>query len=136
MIGYFGEIFYVIAVIQAYMFTNGGILLLFVSISLIHQAFSKMFLHSLNELNEMDNNRLRRKFTCKLIRFRSCVKESVDCNLNEHKELLFQCLNCFSFRWFFDTADIYSLIILIHTICSMLFLTCIIFQLDLVSNKV
>lgn len=77
MIGYFGELFYVIAIIQAYMFTNGGILLLFVSISLIHQAFSKMFLYSLNELNGIDNNRSRREHICKLIRFRSRIKGSV-----------------------------------------------------------
>lgn len=38
-------------------------------------------------------------------------------------------------RWFIHTAEVYSLIILIHTICSILFLTCIIFQLDLVSKS-
>lgn len=38
------------------------------------------------------------------------------------------------FRWFFNSADVYSLMILVHSFCSILFLTCIIFQFDLVSE--
>lgn len=91
MIGYFGEIFYVIAIIQAYMFINGGILLLFVSICLIHQAFSRMFLHSLNQLNDIDGiNCTHRELLCKLIRFRSRIKESVF--------LLYNCCNLINFE--------------------------------------
>lgn len=100
MIGYFGEVFYVIALIQGYMFTNGGVLLFFVSICLIHRAFSKMFLHSLKELNGMDNNRSCRELICKLIRFRSRIKESVICVIMNFCRTIF-------------TRNIFSLFILV-----------------------
>lgn len=38
----------------------------------------------------------------------------------------------FVFSWFYDSAEIYSSMILVYLVCSMLFMACTIFQLDLV----
>lgn len=133
MTGYFGEIFYVIAIIQAYMFMNGSILLLFVSICLVHQAFSKMFLNTLNQLNDIELQLCVESYFVSSFNFGVAPKRKFSYCI----ELTIKFGRVFLsniFRWFFDSPDVYSLMILVHSICSILFLTCIIFQFDLVSK--
>lgn len=115
------------------MFINGGILLLFVSICLVHQAFSTMYLSLLNQLNDIDDNCSRRELLCKLVRFAVASKRKFLYYL-EHTIKFYRIFSPNIFRWFFNSADVYSLMILVHSFCSILFLTCIIFQFDLVSE--
>lgn len=74
-LGYFGEICISMICIEAYLLDNGALVLLFISMCLHHQAFYKMFQHSLLKLNRPDKNRNDKKHICNLIRFHISVKE-------------------------------------------------------------
>lgn len=37
-----------------------------------------------------------------------------------------------NFRWFFETAQVYSVFVLVQMICTMVYMACIVYQLDLV----
>lgn len=69
LLGYFGESFIVAVDCTSYLFTTGVFLLLFLSLCIHHQAFHKMFKHSIDTLNQCDKNCCDEKYLCGLIRF-------------------------------------------------------------------
>ncbi|XP_055296841.1 odorant receptor 22a-like [Sitodiplosis mosellana] len=107
LLGYFGEIIFIIISLEFYLVYNGVILLSFVSICLHHQAFNKMLRHSLRKLERPAENRNDREFLCKLIDFHNSIKS-----------------------WFLETADIYSPHFVVELIGNMLLLSAFVFHLD------
>lgn len=131
LIGYVGEIIFVVFTSSNYMICNAPIILLFISICLHHQAFYKIFQHSLNKLDLPDKNINNRKFICDLVRFHTSVTEYVNLkkkHLNNEKFIMMS----FFFSWFSYTANVYSLFIVILLICNTINLSCALFQLDAV----
>lgn len=73
-IGYSGEILYDLMSAETY-FISIAVILLFISMCQHHQAFLKIFQHSLRKLDRRDQNRNDEKLLRKLIRFHVLVKE-------------------------------------------------------------
>ena len=130
-LGYFFEICISLICMESYLIDNGAFLLLFISICLHHWAFYKMFQKSLKALDRHDNIRKTKEHIHHLVEFYILIKEWVWQRNAEHFNLNYS--NAFSFpSWFLESAKVYSHIVLIQLACSMLFLSCILFQLDLV----
>lgn len=72
--GYIAEIVYCCFGGEAYILSNGVILLLFVSICLHHKAFYQMFKHAAIKFDEPDKNRNDHEYICDLIRFHVKIK--------------------------------------------------------------
>lgn len=73
--GYFGEICFGIIASEAHLFSNGLVLVLFISICFQHQAMQQIFQKSLenqNDFNPLQNNDEKLR---KLIRFHVASKE-------------------------------------------------------------
>lgn len=75
LFGYVLEMFVVIYEGQTYMISNGVFLLFFISICCHHQAFYRMFKHSMTKLDHHDANRNDKRFLCDVIRFHASVRE-------------------------------------------------------------
>lgn len=73
-VGYFGEMVFHIVTAQLYLFCNGVILLEFVAICLHHQAFYKMYSHSLDDFDANENEANKKQYLCELIQFHSLIK--------------------------------------------------------------
>lgn len=73
--GYVAEIAFAINVSEAFLITNGTLLLLFMSICLHHQAFYEMFHHSVRKLDQMDKDRIGAELARNLICFHIKAKE-------------------------------------------------------------
>lgn len=71
--GYWAEIVFNIAIDQAYLISNGALLLLFISICLHHQAFQKIIGYMATELNNNINTSENR--LAEIIRFQMEIKE-------------------------------------------------------------
>lgn len=75
VIGYALEIFFDIIVAETYLTVNGVFLLLFISMCFHHQAFHRMFRHSLIKFEGSDEQRIDKKQLCNLINFHLETKE-------------------------------------------------------------
>ena len=73
--GYFGDLWFTALAGFGYLIVDGAFLLLFISICMHHQAFFKMFEHTIDKTNESDGNRCDAKFLRDLIRFHTYAKE-------------------------------------------------------------
>lgn len=92
------------------MWVVGGILSTFIGVCLYHQAFSKYIQSLIDQLNN-ENRRLGQKeLLIDIIQFHNSAKDM-----------------------FLQSADVFSIYILILLICYMILLITSIFQLDLVS---
>lgn len=74
-LGYAMEMFFSVFNADFYFIVNGAFLLLFISICKHHEAFYKMFEHSLRKYDQNDTDRMDKKSLCDLIRFHILVKE-------------------------------------------------------------
>lgn len=74
VIGFFGELLYDIISAETYFITS-SVILLVVSMCQHHQAFLKMFRHSLRKLGDGDQNQNDEELLCKLIEFHISVKK-------------------------------------------------------------
>lgn len=83
-IGYFYKISFDTLVGVTYLVSNGALLVLFVSICLFHQAFSKMFEHSLRKLGESGGDHNDEELLCQLIQFHISVKKWVYLTVFSH----------------------------------------------------
>lgn len=81
-IGYFGEIAFHLVAGQGYSFFNAALVLLFIAISLNHQAFRKIHQNWLQRFNKVDNRRNNKKHLCKIIKFEIMIKRYVGFSLN------------------------------------------------------
>lgn len=108
-IGYTIEIIHTLITTQCYYSFNGLFLLLFITICLHHQAFYKISQHAIEIWEQPDNKINDKMFLRDLIQFHVITK-----------------------TWFSQTTKIYSYIVLVQLICSMLMMACLTFQLDLV----
>lgn len=73
-LGYSAEILYDIIVGEAYLLTNGKLLLFLMSMCIQHQAFSQMFQHTLQKLDHNENSCNDNKILCELVRLHSSIK--------------------------------------------------------------
>lgn len=76
-LGYIGELSLNFPIIAGYWVVNGTFLLLFIAICQHHQAFYKIFKHSVNKLNQIDNgsNHSSSRSLCDLMRFHLSIVE-------------------------------------------------------------
>lgn len=74
LLGYFGEICFSILMGESFLLFN-SLILLFISISLHHQAFYKRFKHSLREIERPGEKRNNERFLCELVRFHITIRE-------------------------------------------------------------
>lgn len=76
VLGYLGEIGFIMFSAKAFMITNGVLLMFFVSICRHYGAFYQIFKHSIGKLTHSDrNNRCDKAILCDLIRFHISIKE-------------------------------------------------------------
>ena len=73
--GYLSEMFFGFNIGEGYLFINGTILLLFMSMCMHHRAFYKMFKHLTDQWNRPHRSIDEKMFLCHLIRFHISVKE-------------------------------------------------------------
>lgn len=108
-LGYFYEIIYQMTTTQCYYSFNGIFLILYISICLHHRSFYKISQYAISrwEQNSKINNKM---FIHEMVQFHVTIK-----------------------AWFIQSADMYSYVILVQLICSMLMMACLTFQLDLVN---
>lgn len=77
LFGYIVETCFIEIVGLAYFFTNGAVLLLFISLTWILQAFSKMYRHTTNKFKQPPEDRNDEKTLCELINFQNMAREWV-----------------------------------------------------------
>ncbi|XP_031638775.1 uncharacterized protein LOC116350919 [Contarinia nasturtii] len=111
LLGYGGEICTYMSFAVSYYLICGVVMLTFISMCFHHQAFYEMFRHELRKLNDPDENINQKKLLCKIIEFHSSVRE-----------------------WFLYSSDVYTFIIMIKLLYSMLCLAICIFDLMIVTN--
>lgn len=124
LIGTFTPFFYFLA--------DPTFLTLFISICEFHRAFYEIFRVQMDALSMLDpckRDEIKASLY-KSILFHASVKKSVFFNL---KKIFYKMLICRK-SLFQQTADIYSIIISIQLIGSMISLACCIFEMDLVSS--
>ncbi|XP_055305867.1 odorant receptor 82a-like [Sitodiplosis mosellana] len=90
------------------MLLNASLLLTFISICLHNQAFYGIFQRSVDVLNQLNGDQNAKNSIRNLIIYHNMVKD-----------------------WFLETSDVYGVYILAQLVFSMLFLACVVFQLDL-----
>ncbi|XP_031621072.1 putative odorant receptor 83c [Contarinia nasturtii] len=93
---------------EAYLFVSLPLLTLFISMCLNHQAFYGMFQDLVTKLKRPDNISNRKELLFELIRFHASIK-----------------------KWFLDSAEVYGSFIMILLISTIIYLSCVLFQLDL-----
>ncbi|XP_031634736.1 odorant receptor 42b-like [Contarinia nasturtii] len=108
LFGYLAEVFYGTFLCEVFIVATGSVLCLFMSMSWHHEAFLYIFRHSTRKLELIRDEKHANDIVCNLVRFHIVVKE-----------------------WFLESANVYSSFILIQLICSMISMTCVVFQLDL-----
>lgn len=133
-LGYFGETIYSIPVGEAYLIANVSILTLFLVFCIHIEAFSEIFTDMIVKWNQhSDATECNEgKSIVDLIRFYLLVKKWVQ----PGPQNVFQWPQNFHsrFRWFLQTAEIYSPLILIQLGNSMFVIALVLFQLDLVNR--
>lgn len=75
LVGYFAEIFCVWHNGQVYLLAVGAVILFLISICYHHHAFYQIFKHSVDKINNFDENRKHEDVLRNLIRFHMLVKE-------------------------------------------------------------
>lgn len=130
--GYFGEIFITMAFAYGYLIIHGISLILFISMCLHHQAFSKIFKHTIEKTKEC-----HAKFLRDLIGFHLTAKEYVvrcaDISLIDQTKIMLNFMSCHVHcRWFLHSAHIYKSFVLVQLICSTIVLAVSVFYMDLV----
>ncbi|XP_055307926.1 odorant receptor 85c-like [Sitodiplosis mosellana] len=108
LIGYIFEFLSEFVFSCSYYYSNGTVVILFVSICLHHQAHFKIFQKSLTKLNGPGENRNDATLLRALIQFHGSAM-----------------------NWFMASAQVHSGYILVQLLCSMLMMACVIFQMDL-----
>lgn len=108
-LGYFGYACFSLLTSNAFLFITGPILVLFISMYLHHEAFFKMFSHSLRQLNTPDKNVNDQNEIRKLLQFHNSLK-----------------------GWFLVSSDVYSNFVIIILINTMLGPAFCIFLIDMV----
>lgn len=73
--GYIGEILFTYFSCESYLFVNGPIVVLFVSMCLHHRAFYEMFNYSLHEMDVPNKKKNDKLELWKIIQFQNLVKE-------------------------------------------------------------
>ncbi|XP_031624982.1 odorant receptor 63a-like [Contarinia nasturtii] len=107
-LGYFGEMCFVQIFAQCYLIFNGAVIILFISLSWYHQAFYKMFYHSMQQFGDPERGQYDKEILCNLICFHTKIK---DC--------------------FLISNQFYSLITFVQVLFTIFSLACGIFQFDL-----
>lgn len=77
LVGYTIEQLFVIFTGSSYLFCNGSLLVLFISIVWFHEAFYAIFQNTLRELDQPNRSRSNEEFLRQLIQFHVLTKESV-----------------------------------------------------------
>lgn len=97
-----------------------------------HQAFNEMLQHLLRQLNNPNSNEKRKmQIICKIIRFHMQIKEWVLFKFTYFSLLCIIKMISFQ-RWFNLTAEVFSSLVLMELIDSMMTAAILVFQLDLV----
>lgn len=89
LVGYVLQVAYTINFSEMYYIANATFLILFITICLHNQAFYKMFRHSLQKLDQTNQDRNVQKILCDLIHFHITTKELVFLNKNFHFQTIF-----------------------------------------------
>lgn len=138
IIGYFGDVCFMLVIAELFMFVHGVVSLLFISICLHHRAFCAVYRQFIGAgaPDNMEND--GHKFICRLIRFHVLVKKL---RMNETIVAFFVNFKIiymtFSFsrlqnRLFSHTATVYAPFIAMQLICNVIIMAIIMFQVDLV----
>lgn len=144
LLGWFYETIFSVVSSSLYLHTNVVFLTFFIAICEFHRAFLSYFVITMQKNQNMnDKNRIKR-LLCDVIQYHISTKKYARgkgilmpkfltarkylCNLFFQINLGFN--SCFSFFW--DTSDVYSLILLTQLICIVLHMTCSVFQMDMV----
>lgn len=118
---------------------NGATLVLFISLCLHHRAFYRIFDSIAMKLEKPDKFRNVPDILNEMVRFHISVKGLVNTKfiqkLEFHKFCAFSLCVFVPFRWFLESAAVYSPFVLIQLICCMIFLACCVFQMDLVREQ-
>ena len=107
VVGYLCKLIFSISVAEVFFLFRGSLVLLYISMCLQHQAFYKRFRYSLQNL--ANENRNDQEFLSDLIQFLNATR-----------------------TWFSNSADVFSLFMLMELIYNVVVLACGIFLLDLV----
>lgn len=113
-----------------YLLTNVVFLTFFVAICEYHQAFLHYLKALLKEIKNVKDKSQVKVLLCDIIHFNISSKRYI---------VLFASLQCAStqflkiFRFFWETSDVYSLILLTQMLCIVLHMTCSVFQMDMVT---
>ena len=76
LLGYFGELMVIIAILLAYFTPTNTLLILFISMCFYHRAFYEIFKHTIDQFErQTDDDKCESKSINDLIRFRISVKE-------------------------------------------------------------
>lgn len=132
VIGFLGDLLVTIGAGSFYLLYNGIFVALFVSICLHHRAFYRMYECLVQRLDEPDNSRSDQEILREIVDLQVLTKEWVSILTHLFSEQAIIELNCCRFfpRWFFESAEAYSQIIMIQIIGSMLSLAGGIFGFD------
>lgn len=131
--GYCAEICLGLLGSECYLIATGLLILLYISMCLNHRAFYHIFKHSICVLNSFEQNRNDMELLGEIIHFHNLVKQWVYhglgtvCMVDKSNFQL-----RIGFRWFLDSANVYSPFIMAQMFMSMIMLTCVIFQIDLI----
>lgn len=74
-IGYLGEVCCSIMPAESYLFINGVLLLLFISMCLLNRAFHDRFQYTLQMFDHSNNGQRSKTILCELIQFHNSIKE-------------------------------------------------------------
>ncbi|XP_055309901.1 odorant receptor 47a-like [Sitodiplosis mosellana] len=107
-LGYVGETIFSVLTCEAYLIVNGAIMFLFISLAVHHEAFYKIFRLSVRKMGQSQKECRDKENLRNLIIFHNMAKS-----------------------WFFESAAVYSLLVMILLICAMLALSCLLFQIDM-----
>lgn len=91
ILGYFGEICFILVSCESGLLVNGTIVIIFISLGLHHCAFCKLLKHIIDESNRCHRKQCNKKLLRDLVRFHATVKEYV---FIAHKLLKIQNILC------------------------------------------
>lgn len=133
LLGYLGMDMFIVCCGESYYFTNGSLLMLFVSICLHHKIFFKTFRNAVQRLDSPEEITDQKKFFCELIQFHNLTKGQPFLQQAIQFIIIIMIISIeFIFRWFLETAELYSPYLMIQLISSTVFLATVTFELDLV----
>ena len=77
LLGYFGESTFMMFSGETFVYANGIMMLIFISICIHHLAFYEMLKYSIEKWNRLKKNQNDERFICNQIHFHNTVKEWV-----------------------------------------------------------